>query len=502
MKEKNNGPLKKIFEATDTRQKQVGKRSSSMISENFEPVSNTKVATKLAHRPAKRRGFLRALGFAVGAVGTGLLAQSSANAATLGVGRVLTVGSGGYYKSLHAAAAAAAALNPSESSWVLISMTPGVYDLSTATSELLLPDYTELTGLSRSGCCVIGSGNNNIRVNAHNRISNCTIKYTGTGDRSAAVRQQETVRGNSDEFLAIDGVDFDVYDTHRSAIWVQMMRNCFIRNCYIKTSGIGIQVFDGMVFVSGTHCRLVGNTPGNTEPHIAVQQKSGSSAGYSRIWIDGGTWSTGYGQPEIEHESGAPIVIFQAKSQGRLELNNVWSIARNETGAYSGVKVTPVDVEVAGAWVRVRGGYYQSEDTGGLGMEYDLMNSGGGRLEIQGARYKTLYGDSYSSNGAGVRRISGVETYSPAYNDDGIKVVDASDYPSGVTVKLSAFGDSQILGSEQVIVRIDNSGNPITIDGNGKMINGMPTRSLGPSQYGKIVLRFIGDPGGWIVVSE
>lgn len=69
-------------------------------------------------------------------------------------------------------------------------------------------------------------------------------------------------------------------------------------------------------------------------------------------------------------------------------------------------------------------------------------------------------------------------------------------------VKISAPGFNQVMGSEQVIVRIDNTGNEVTIDGNGRLINGALTRSLGSAQYSKMVLRYVGSLIGWVVVNE
>ncbi|MGV8713358.1 MAG: hypothetical protein ACWA6R_12535, partial [Nitrosomonas sp.] len=164
-----------------------------------------------------------------------------------------------------------------------------------------------------------------------------------------------------------------------------------------------------------------------------------------------------------------------------------------------GVKVTCVDVVLPTSWARIRGGYLQAEDLNK--HEFDLENTGNGRLEIQGARYKSQLGNSYSSNGAGVRLITDA-VYTPQYNDDGIKVIDASGHPSGMIVKLSAPGVSQVMGAEQVIVRIDNSHNAVIIDGNGKLINGASTRLLGSAQYSRMVLRYAGSSVGWLVTNE
>ena len=42
-----NRPLKNVFEAVDTRQKQAKKRSLCVINEHFEPVFNTVAATQI-----------------------------------------------------------------------------------------------------------------------------------------------------------------------------------------------------------------------------------------------------------------------------------------------------------------------------------------------------------------------------------------------------------------------------------------------------------------------
>ncbi len=48
-----NRPLKNVFEAADTRQKQAKKRSLCVINEHFEPVFNTVAATQIVfQRPA------------------------------------------------------------------------------------------------------------------------------------------------------------------------------------------------------------------------------------------------------------------------------------------------------------------------------------------------------------------------------------------------------------------------------------------------------------------
>lgn len=445
----------------------------------------------------QRRNFIMG-GVALGASAAGLMISKPASAAVSQADYYLTVGNGGGFASLHEAVVAARLLNPTSSNWVVIAMMPGSYDLSLESSELALPDFTELTGVSRQGCIVLGNGNKNIRVNAHNRISNCTIRYTGLGSRAGAIRPQDEVTPDIKGFLEIDGVDIDVYSSSKCAIWVQLINRCYIRDSFIQTSGLGLEVLNGHVFVSGTHCRLVGNVPGNASPHYGIKQVLGT---WSRIWIDGGTWATGYGSPQIDGESGADIVMFYVggNAGARFELNNVWCIVRNNSGTNTGVKVACVDIVLPTSWARMRGGYFQGEDPNN--NAYDLMNSGNGKLEIQGARYKYLLGNSYSSNGAGVRVITDA-IYTPQYNDDGIKVIDASGNPSGMIVKLSAFGINQVMGAEQVIVRIDTTGNDVTIDGNGQLINGALTRKLGSAQYSRMVLRYVGNSIDWLVIYE
>ncbi len=444
-----------------------------------------------------RRNFIIG-GVTLGASSTGLMVANPASAAITSNPYFIRVGIGGEFTSLHEAVAAAKALNPTSSNWVVIYMMPGSYDLASETNELALPDFTELAGASREGCIVLGNGNKNIRVNSHNRISNCSIKYTGTGNRSGAIRPQDSVNPATKGFLRIDDVDIEVYSTQRCAVWVQYLDRCYIHNCLIQTSGIGVETVSGHIFISNTHCRLVSNSLGNSTPHYGIKQTQGT---WSRIWIDGGTWATGYGTSEINGEPDSDIVMFYAggNSSARVELNNVWCIVRNNSGASAGKKIACVEVSTPTAWVRVRGGYYQAEDPNF--HSFDLMNSANGRLEIQGCRYKSLLGNSYSANGAGVRMITDA-IYTPQFNDDGIKVIDASKNSGGMVVKLSASGTSQVMGSEQVLIRIDNSGNTVTIDGNGQLINGSLTRKLGSEQYSKMILRYVGPSVGWLVLNE
>ena len=50
-----NRPLRNVFEAVDTRQKQPKKRSLCIINEHFEPVFNTVAATQIVfQRPVKK----------------------------------------------------------------------------------------------------------------------------------------------------------------------------------------------------------------------------------------------------------------------------------------------------------------------------------------------------------------------------------------------------------------------------------------------------------------
>ncbi|HLP80571.1 MAG TPA: hypothetical protein VK141_01100 [Nitrosomonas sp.] len=444
-----------------------------------------------------RRNFLMG-SVALGAGAAGVMISDAASAASFSNNHFITAGVGGDFATLHEAVAAAKSLNPTSTSWVVITMMPGSYDLNLESNELALPEFIELTGVSRQGCVILGNGNKNIRISAHNRISNCTIRYTGAGSRSGAIRTQDSVTFEMKGVLDIDGIDIEVYSSFRSALMILALDRCYIRNSFIQTSGIGVEVFSGHVFISGTHCRLVGNIPGNANPHYGIKQPKAS---WSRIWVDGGTWATGYGSPQIDGEPGADIVMFYVggNASSRVELNNIWCIVRNNTGANLGVKVTCVDVVLPTSWARIRGGYLQAEDLNK--HEFDLENTGNGRLEIQGARYKSQLGNSYSSNGAGVRLITDA-VYTPQYNDDGIKVIDASGHPSGMIVKLSAPGVSQVMGAEQVIVRIDNSHNAVIIDGNGKLINGASTRLLGSAQYSRMVLRYAGSSVGWLVTNE
>ena len=445
----------------------------------------------------KRRKFMMGGVFLGASTASMMISNAASSAVSAANDHYLTVGNGGMFASLHEAVAAAGLLHTNSSNWVVICMLPGVYDLSLEDTELALPDFTELTGVSKYGCIVLGNGNKNIRIHAHTRISNCTIKYTGVGSRSAAIRPQDSVTLSMLGFLDIEGVELDVYSTSKCAVWLTLLDRCYIRNSFIQTSGIGIEVFNGEVFISGTHCRLVGNVPGNTASHHAIRQ----NLSWSRIWVDGGTWATGYGSPEINGESDANIVMFSVggNANSRVELNNVWNITRNNSGSNSGITAC-VNVVTPGAWVRVRGGYFQGEDANRHNY-YDLMNSAGGRLEIQGTRYKRLFGNSYSSNGAGVRLITNA-VYTPKYNDDGIKLIDSSGNSGGMTVMLSDAGETQIIGAEQVIIRIDNSGNDVIVDGNGKYINGALARKLGSAQYSKMVLRYVGNSIGWLVLHE
>lgn len=65
-----------------------------------------------------------------------------------------------------------------------------------------------------------------------------------------------------------------------------------------------------------------------------------------------------------------------------------------------------------------------------------------------------------------------------------------------ITVTLSA---SPIDGQKHHIIKIDSSGNAITIDGNSNNINGSSTASLA-AQYDSKTLVFMGGSGEWIVL--
>ncbi|MCC7090389.1 MAG: hypothetical protein IT524_00315 [Nitrosomonas sp.] len=226
-----------------------------------------------------RRNFIMG-SMALGAGAAGLMTSHAASAADLSNNHYITAGVGGDFATLHEAVAAAKLLAPTNSSWVVITMMPGSYDLTLESHELALPDFAELTGVSRQGCIILGNGNKNIRINAHNKISNCTIRYTGGGSRSGAIRPQDSVTPEMKGILEIDGVDIEVYSSSRCALSIQALDRCYIRNSFIQTSGIGLEVFSGHIFISGTHCRLVGNIAGNANPHYGVKQVQAS---WSRI---------------------------------------------------------------------------------------------------------------------------------------------------------------------------------------------------------------------------
>lgn len=415
------------------------------------------------------QGFL-----AASAVGIASMAKPSQ--AAVGMGNVVNVGPSRDYTNVQAALAAIT--DASASKPYLILVDPGVYVIADGGGPITLKSYVSVAGMDRQTVVFIGDGNNNFRCASYVDLRNFTVEYTGSGNRSGALRSDIA---NLQDFH-VDHL-FITVDSYRPAIATHAyVDRAEIRDTTIVTQGVGIDIAaGGRVYIHDTNIHLFGTS---TSAHLGIR---GSS--YCRIYVFGGKIGSGYGYGDLTDTTHDIIgVLADTNFSGRIVLHGIWSICRND-GAGTGINVNCVRVNGINGWVRIFGSYLQAENPTGSGAAKTLTNPGNGRIEIYGTRVRE-YGDgpTYSSNQIGLQKYDANNNNLVLVNDSGgLVLLDGGNGP--FTLKLPYLPNTT---EQYILKKADTSANAITINGNGRLIEGQASRTLF-SQYETLHLRYGGD---------
>lgn len=421
----------------------------------------------------KRRSFMQAL-IAAGAAG---MVATSQSAHALGIdGNIIQVGVARKFTTVQAALASIT--DATAQNLYLILVDAGTYVIADGGGPIELKPYVSISGVAMASVVFIGEDNNNFRCNHQVDLSDFTIEYSGSGNRSGAIRND--LRDLRD--FHINHLRINV-NTSRPAIAMQnYVHTMEIRNTTIVTQGIGIDIaVGGRVFIHDTNIHMFGTS---NAPHLGIRGN-----GYCRIYVFGGKIGTGYGYGEVTDTSHDVIgVLADTAFNGRINLSGIWTICRND-GAVAGVNVNCVRVTGTGGFVRIFGSYLQAENPTGAGDFPAVANPGNGRIEIYGSRLRD-YGEGpvYSSNQIGLQIYTAANhNVSLENTSGGLILLDASG--GGFTFNLPFIPNTT---AQYILKKIDTTTNPITIVAGTRKIDGLSKWIL-QAPYDKLHIRFAND---------
>lgn len=403
--------------------------------------------------------------------------------------RVLVVGVGGNYADIPSALTAAALLTPTAASRVVVYLLPGTHVL---TANQTFPAFTDLIGFDRDACIISATGATagKLLYSLNVTFANFTFNYATTGagaqyaiDRAAGIvndttgsrfRLQNVVvsftnvnSGTAGACLRIQG----------SSTYIEMHDCDFLSSKYCITA-------TSMQFVMLYNCNLwLLNLDTNTA-HVGLHYDSGSG----RIRLRNCQISTSYGPMIVITNGGITgepdqniygVWVTTTGGVGsRVELYNVWSIVRNETGANAGVNINAIrndsnNFASSVGIIRVFGGYFQAEDGGtDIGNRVDIINAGTANIQLAAnVAFSTSSGRLDGMGGMLSSQISINTNTTLNATTSGIVIIDSS--AGNVTVTLPGLSNAD--NNENYIFVRTSALNVVTISGGAANINGAAT---------------------------
>lgn len=395
---------------------------------------------------------------------------------------VLTVGLFGQYPTLSALLAAEASNISAENPAVAL-FSAGTHDLATTATDI--PAGLHLMGVGRT--------RTTLRANAQyaslrfsggfpHQLSNFRLIGRRTSDTSGTgliIVQTAAAHG-----MSLRDMDIVLNGGFQAAIHCTWFSNVEMSNVDIYTSSIGLRVTGRW---RCTDCSIflhdVGDGITSTTPKIGVITIAGSSAGL-RLFYTGGFIGTGYGPYwdstlVTEELTGAAranteVVGIWVPSNHtvsigtgtRFQMRGTEMYTRNDQMTSSSVRNHCILIE-GNARVRLFGGLYQSESPAMTSAPplavRNLADANGSTVESYAARI--TYGYEGISAGLGlspVRRISASVALDQS-SASGVIFADASVGPITVTLPAVSNFTGPGNGTDITVVKVDSSGNAITV---------------------------------------
>uniref|UniRef100_A0A6M3L769 Pectate lyase n=1 Tax=viral metagenome TaxID=1070528 RepID=A0A6M3L769_9ZZZZ len=259
----------------------------------------------------------------------------------------------------------------SDKPYVII-VPPGVY-----TEQITMKQYVSLKGESVSGSIITNATGPVLTMASNVDIADITIKYT---DASSYCIDTGTasIEWNIDncylEALTGGGVNFRSTGVN-SVFWRQS-----INDTKIKANKFGINCSAGYGYLNiyNTRIQLVGQSSGNN--HIGIEVGAGQ-----RLIVCGGQIYSAWTIEQINEPANDVYglnVITSGTAAPRIHLNATEIMVRNE----SATNVNAIKSIGAGtAYIRIRGGMYQSEDSTSA-LSIPVLCTGNNKVEIIGAQ--------------------------------------------------------------------------------------------------------------------
>jgi hypothetical protein len=450
-----------------------------------------------------RRSLLTSIAAGVGFAGTAHARSREATGSRVAAeasGNEIIVGPGGDYPDIPEAIASItdnSALNPYR-----IILRPGSY------SAFETKEFVDIVGAGLKSSIVETAGDSRsyITIGSNTCLADFGIRYSGTAAsdvvRGAIQKQPGTVtevvlRNLEIRVEGIAGVIAPKY-----AINFGGKVDITAWNVRIATESGGLRLSDGQSRWHGCDIYLRGHGVGL--PHSGVVLESGN-----RFDFYGGRIGTGYyydadlGDPD-QDVIGLYIPASNTGGNNRAEIHDAEMFARNVSPA-PGVRVNAVRAE--NGWVRMYGCFCQTEidpDVNGNGSASlyaafrtpnEPSEGEGGKIEAYGCRVRSVEG--YVIGGSGIQgavRYDATSHGVQIQRYENLCLCDASAGP--FTLKL-ANDDPPTTGDDHVFKKIDSTSNPITIDGNGSLIDGLEQIVL-RNPRGKVRVRRVGS--SWYLI--
>ena len=346
----------------------------------------------------------------------------------------------------------------SENGYVVV-VKPGIYNLS---GQAIIPPFVSIKGFGQHATKIICSKWNIFRVSTSTSISDLTI--IGNEIKAAGIITPNAQRVVN---FKMDNVDMYLHGGANAAISLHNYNHVsYLTNLHIITDSYGL-ILQGYHYINSSTIFLSGENTGTDYVGIYVP-------GMCRLYMWSCKVGTGYGETdeagyavdlEVQDSSSSIIGLYipaSNTSTPRVELHGFESFCRNELLTNQPeLGINPIRAE--SGWVRVFGGFVQSEVPLYPLAQEAIFQSGSGIVEVYGTRY------SVSSGNIASRGQSAVSTYKfPDDNnhvlenwDGGVIFCDASE--GDLYLEIKSFWEGTPSGLEFKFIKTDSSTNQVKV---------------------------------------
>lgn len=384
----------------------------------------------------------------------------------------------------------------SDNGYVVI-VKPGRYDL---TRQVIVPPFVSIKGYGQHATKIVCNKWNTFRISTSTSISDLTL--VGNNIKSAGIITPNAQRVVN---FKMDNVDIYLHGGVKAAIALHNYNHVsYMTNLHIITDSYGL-VLQGFHYITSSTIFLSGNNTGTEYIGVFVP-------GMCRLYMWNCKVGTGYAETEepgyadaleIQDASSSVIGIYIPDSNvsgPRLELHGFESYCRNEQLTYY-PQIGVNCIRAENGWVRIFGGFVQSEVPLYPIAQEAIFQSGDARVEVYGTRYSASTGNVVSRGQAAVSSYSYPDDHNRILNnwDAGVIFCDASQ--GDLYLEIKPFWDATPAGLEFKFIKTDSTSNQIKIISNDLLLDTGNNFYTLTQPYESVILVSMGRTNGLLKLS-